>query len=363
MAKELNKDYSIFFMLLRSGLWEREIEDLSSFPLSRACWENIFGWSKLQTVTGIIYEGINHLPDNLLPPEDLLLRWVVEVDSIERKNLLMNQVIVELYNLFERKGIKPILLKGQGVATFYTKPLLRESGDVDLYFSSPQEYMKAECLIEDFGIALRKNPDQSHTYDWKGVVVQHHSTLLDVSNPFAEKLVHDFVRQVGYVQQTLSWDNYHFDIKMPSPCLNVLLLNLHILKHALGWGIGLRQLCDLACVTDAYGENVNFPHLDEIYKRLGVSKWCDLLYSFLNINLGKEGRQHSRISPKDLEDVIWRGGNFGQSLASRSCLSDAVWKRKIKTLFAFSRRFAFACKYAPKEAGWLYVKTLIGQFR
>lgn len=36
------------------------------------------------------------------------------------------------------------------------------------------------------------------------------------------------------------------DVRIPSPVLNLLLQSLHILKHALGWGIGLRQLCDMA---------------------------------------------------------------------------------------------------------------------
>ena len=118
--------------LLRAGLWEREPEDLSCFPLSDKSWENVFRQARRQTVTGLTFVGLQHLADHLLPPETLLLRWAAETDAIERRNKKMNSAIEELYTMFRKRGLNPILQKGQGVARFYGNPLLRECGDIDL---------------------------------------------------------------------------------------------------------------------------------------------------------------------------------------------------------------------------------------
>lgn len=45
------------FVLLRSGLWEKDPEDLSLFPLSDAGWLNVYRESVRQTVTGLVYRG------------------------------------------------------------------------------------------------------------------------------------------------------------------------------------------------------------------------------------------------------------------------------------------------------------------
>lgn len=37
-----NKEVTILFILLRAGLWEKEPESLSLFPLSGESWENIY---------------------------------------------------------------------------------------------------------------------------------------------------------------------------------------------------------------------------------------------------------------------------------------------------------------------------------
>ena len=120
------EDTEVLFILVRAGLWEKVPENLSLFPRSSESWERIFNLAQRQTVTGLVYQGLCQLPDELLPPEQQLLHWVATIDRIERANLRMNRVLTELYGLFHTNGLHPVLQKGQGIARFYEKPLLRE---------------------------------------------------------------------------------------------------------------------------------------------------------------------------------------------------------------------------------------------
>lgn len=118
-------------VLLRSGLWEREPDDLGCFPLSDESWGRLYRLARQQTVTGVVFRGLQHLPDELLPPGPLLLRWAAEVDAIERRNRAVDAAVAELCSKFRANGLEPVLQKGQGVALCYADPALRESGDID----------------------------------------------------------------------------------------------------------------------------------------------------------------------------------------------------------------------------------------
>lgn len=107
-----DKEQTVFLTLLRAGLWETDVDDLSAFPLSVESWRRIFALAAEQTVVGIVYRGLHHIPDNCLPPLNLMCRWVAEIDCIERNNRQMNHALAELIDLFDKHGIWAVLQKG-----------------------------------------------------------------------------------------------------------------------------------------------------------------------------------------------------------------------------------------------------------
>lgn len=110
----LSSEHRALFSLLRAGLWEREPDDLSPFPLTDAGWWNVYRMAVRQTVAGIVYRGLHHLPDTLLPGDGLMIRWVAHAERIEQKNKRMNVVVNRLYRRMDRYGLHPVLLKGRG---------------------------------------------------------------------------------------------------------------------------------------------------------------------------------------------------------------------------------------------------------
>lgn len=60
-----------FFTLLRAGLWNKSIDAIDCFPMSKAEWEALFRISVQQTVEGIVFDGIQMLSSGLLPPREL----------------------------------------------------------------------------------------------------------------------------------------------------------------------------------------------------------------------------------------------------------------------------------------------------
>lgn len=297
----------------------------------------------------------------MLPPESLLLRWMAAADGIERKNKEMNLALDSLLTLFARHGLHPILQKGQGLASLYTYPLLRECGDIDLYFVDEKEFESASDSIQAQGIRLVRKADGSLMYSWHGVPVEHHIRLIDLYHPPHNTKKTDLIWEFRRMALSTASD---LEVTVPAPSLNLLLQYAHILKHALGRGIGLRQLCDLALSCDRWHTDIMPDVLKGVCRQAGLTKWVSLLHAFLTERLGLASDRlpypETAANTQPLLEIIWRGGNFGHQ-AYR--LTRPTLLHKIQTAEAFRRNISFAFRYAPKEALAIFVNLLKGQIR
>ncbi len=380
-----------FFILLRSGLYGSAPEVATVSELSesvRSCTPKGFmaldaeGWRTLkrlagqQTVSGVIFTGASSLPDDLMPPEDIMLQWVVQVEAIEQHGRKIASSQQSLLALFAERGLHPVVQKGSTAAAFYSSPWLRESGDIDLYFAG--DWDEALKVLEETGVTFQKESDGSVSYLWQGTLVEHHPFLLDVCNPLKHKVVKEMESEYGAA----------------SPLMTLLLLSSHILKHCLGRGVGLRQFCDFTMAWRALAPAIPAGDFEEACSKLGLSVWNKLLQAFVNEYLGvhqsglahgsgglsEEGQKpyscNARMK-KDLRHLlalVLEGGNFGQhkqdritvgpasETAARRSRKGGTTPRKFATFAAFCRNFSFALRVAPMEYFGTMASLLKGQF-
>lgn len=361
---EVLKDrvFSALLELLRAGLWEREVEDLSLFPLDEKQWRELYKISHAQTVTGIVYRGISYLPEEFMPPAMHSLKWVAQVDAIERRSEQMNEALANLCKVYREAGLNPVLQKGQGVAQMYAVPSLRESGDIDLWFSTDEWQAAAEVAKQISG-SFTIMPDGAGIYKWQGFDVEHHLEMFDIKNPFKRSFIKRLLG--GSVAETMRLADCDPEIAVPTIEINALLLNTHILKHIIGLGVGLRQFCDLARFYHTAYKSWNGKKIKELYAEAGLLRWNNLLHSFLveyiGLNPSELPYQHSvDINSGRLLDFISLGGNFGLHNKTRNEEQDGSLKLKINTLRHTMVHSLWAFRYAPVE---VVVNTLHLIFR
>ena len=88
MAKEC------FFKLIRLGIGT---EKYSDFPtLDRECWAQVCGIGKTMALMGIMVSGIETLPKEKMPENDILLRLVERDWQTEKMNAELNRKSVEM---------------------------------------------------------------------------------------------------------------------------------------------------------------------------------------------------------------------------------------------------------------------------
>lgn len=401
-----------FIALLRAGLWGRDPLSEGFSRLDDGEWNEVFGISGRQTVTGIVFDGICRLPDDLLPSDGIFAKWVAVVSAIENRNARMNTALKDLVKAFTDNGLRPVLQKGQCIAELYPVPSHRECGDIDLYFPahrslslpkgsgkpseagpfdtssssvSAKHWDLAEEIVRSKGVNVSRMPDGSLSYEWERVEVEHHPMIVGLSDPFQKGWVRTLLDDPGTRPSSLA-----DGLMVPSPKLNALMLNVHILKHAMGKGVGLRQMCDLAMVYHRISESGGKQEMGErifcLYRRAWIQKWSRLLHSFLVEVIGlpeDELPYPEMIVPVGpLLRIVEDGGNFGQYRSKRfgkdhSRLSsghldrgasvpepvEGLMRGKLDTAGMFVRRAGFSLRFAPNEAFWTVVNLAVGQFK
>lgn len=342
------------FALLRAGLWMAKPKETCVFPLSEEEWQEVYDMARSHTVSGVVFQGVCLLPDELMPQQELLDIWVIAADRIERKNRKMNKTVDRLLGLFREHGLHPVLQKGQGVAAMYVHPLQRVCGDIDIYFSTTEEQVVAENIVKELGISVERMPDGALTYVYENTEVEHHPNLLDVYNPFCKRSIRHLVVGEGYEQH------------LPSPLVNLLLLNTHLLKHIIGPGVGLRQFADMARACYVLDGQYDKQEYEKICHQWHIGRWTSELHTFLVDYLGlPPSKLPSSKRSAALDPGIWNkmmgGGNFGFLHTDKEGATKQGIKKKIATARIMTRDLRLSLKLSVTETFFYIWQLLRGQ--
>lgn len=284
-------------------------------PLSADDWIAIRQYAVNHTLEGIIYDSFPLLEDHQLPPQSLRMKWVVRVDQIERHNEKMNEVIAEQYVTFKKQSIKPILQKGQGVASYYRIPSHRISGDIDWCFEA-DGYTKARNFLKDKKLDFEDTAGFSLHYYWKNIHIEHHKKTFDFRSPLKNNYLKKLLETYRERQEEVMIN--HAPVVLLAPELQLLQVNIHILKHLVTYGISLRQFCDSARLYYSVYSKVDNKALEKMYRTTGILKWTHLLHQLLVDYIGLPDSMLPFRYPKDTNcdwmlEEVWYSGNFGFS--------------------------------------------------
>lgn len=365
MNRQVYSDHvDAFLVLLRSGLWTEAPDDMSLFPLSDYSWNSVYELARRHSVTGLVYSGMLRLPDDFMPCRNLLLRWVAEVDAIEKRNRLTDAVLARLASWFSSCSVRAVLVKGQGVAAAYAEPGLRECGDIDFFFPDADGWRVALIELQRRGVVLEHHADGAFSFRMGGVEIELHRSLVDVHAPAACRFAERFVRDKGFVARDIVPAS-GVKVLMPVPVLDLVMQNAHILKHMLGRGIGLRQYCDIAAAYRAY--RGMFAHDEYMYacRCMGLARWTTMLHGFLAGPLGADASLLPSVGGNGVSDRLFERvmltGNFGRGTSRLSGASGYV--RKLNTVRSFLGNACFSLSTAPAEALWTFADLVSGQFK
>lgn len=368
--RQLTPTYRRFLYLLSCGIYNAPVVALGG-PLSERQWYKIIEEAEKQTVSGVVFSAVTRLPETEMPPVSVLAPWLAMVNREVHNYEAMSLTLARLLRLFSTHGLHPVVQKGHAVARFYPRPDSRAFGDIDLWFPG-NERAEADRVISALGIKVTATPDNGSRYVMGKTEVEHHSMLIEVHNPFNAGCLKRLYAKYPPVEMTLSTG---LSVMVPAPMVELLMINIHILKHSLGVGIGLRQFCDYALAWRRFiSPDVNAvdeKEYLEVCRQLGIDRWTSMLHRFVNRYLPSPDTMAVPVFPaKQNADAVERifslvmeGGNFGHYNPHRPARPhrNAI-RRKLSTMMSFLNNRSFVCRLVPGEAFWTFTRLLVGQF-
>ena len=267
------KDHNIqaFFALLQAGLWSDGNPDIRIDGTPD--WQEVYRLATEQSVLGLILVGLEH--SDVKPPQMLLLQWIGEVQMIEQRNKEMNAFIVELIGKLCWADVYTLLVKGQGVAQCYEKPLWRCSGDIDLLLSN-DNYLKAKSALKPIAseVANEDVMTKHQALVINGFDVELHGKMPFIISKRVDDGIDDVLDDLFCRGNVRSWDCNGTQVFLPSPDNDVIFVFTHILHHFFFEGIGLRQICDWCRLLWTYRDKLNRGLLESRFRKMGLmSEW------------------------------------------------------------------------------------------
>lgn len=270
------KESALFFSLLKSGLWGKGNPDICIDGTSD--WNYIYQLAQEQSVQGLLLHGIEELKAKgieLYVPKILLLQWIGEAQQIELRNKEMNAFIAGLIEKLRKNDIYALLVKGQGIAQCYEKPLWRCSGDIDLFMSDDNYHKTKSFLMPMASSAEEEYVREKHlgmTID--GWVVELHGHLYSGLSSRVERELDKLQEDTFYGGQVRSWMNGQTQIFLLKAENDAFYVFTHIMQHFYKEGVGLRQICDWCRLLYTYRDSLNYGLLEQRIKRAGLmSEW------------------------------------------------------------------------------------------
>lgn len=267
----LNKNIEAFLELVRTGLWEKEAR-LEQYE--KIDFEEIYRLAGEQSVVGLVTAGFEHIQD-VKAPQEIVFQCIGESLQLEQTNKAMNQFIEKLVDKMREADIYALLVKGQGIAQCYEKPLWRASGDVDLLLSDSNYKMAKEFLLP---LSSDNKPDERYSKhlgmnidQW---YVEIHGTLRTGLSGRIDKVVDDVQKDVFYGGNVRSWMNGKTTVFLPSPDNDVFFVFTHFIKHFYKEGMNLRQICDWCRLLWTYRDSLNHELLEKRIRKAGLmAEW------------------------------------------------------------------------------------------
>ncbi len=308
---KLDNNQQAFFALVRAGLWEREVR---LAPFEKIDYQEVYRLAEEQSVLGLVTAGLDHIVDVKAPQEEVL-QFVGNSLQLEQTNLLMNGYVAQLIEKLRKNNIYTLLVKGQGIAQCYERPLWRASGDVDLLLdANDYEKAKAYCdsISDSFANETTKNKERLHQeYQFGDWIVELHGTMHAGLSRQMDRVIDQVQNDTFTKKQIRVWRNGETDVALPSPDNDVIFVFSHILQHLFFEGIGLRQICDWCRLLWTYKDTLNHGLMKSRIREMDVVNEWMVLAAFAVKYLGM---------PTDAMPLYSEG---------------AKWKRKAERICSF----------------------------
>lgn len=276
-------------------------------------WEALYEFAKKQTITGVLYAGVEKLPKEQRPPKQILMNWYMMAERIRKRHDRLNEAVIEVTSQFERDGFPNCVLKGQGNALMYPDPAWRMPGDIDLWPLADRKRI--------FKYVRRSFPKTEMLYHHleypilKDVMTEVHFFPMFLNNPLYNRRFQKWIKTVAKEQCGNRVEVPQGSFCKPTDAFNVVYQLAHIRHHFFDEGIGLRQMMDYYFLLRSDAVRARREELCGLLDRFGLLGFAGAVMYAMKEVFGLEEncwltQPQEKIGKMVVEEILMTG-NFG----------------------------------------------------
>lgn len=338
-----------FFELIKVAIENKS--KLSGIPTPNE-WKEIYMLAKQQTLVGILFEALDKLPTEQRPPKAMLMQWFATTEIIQENNARVNADAVKMCESIRKDGLRCVILKGQGIATYYPNPTLRQSGDIDIWIEGGTkkvlQYLRSKGKVSNI---VYTHLDTDVPVETE--VEIHHNPALFYNPIYLFRLHKYLAKQDEMFENKIELSDGSGNIYIPTVEFNRFYIILHIYRHFFSEGIGLRQLLDYYYVLLKGGTEESRQRTMELFRKTGMLKFVGATMWVLQEVFGLEDKYllctTNEKAGKKLLNEIMLAGNFGKydariDRSNHHKLLPRVWssfKRKVRFIIDYPQEILF----------------------
>lgn len=258
---------NIVLSLVCAALNGNPVDSVLFSTVSDKDWHKLMRFANQQSILGLCLDAFDKFSVHEFPTQrNLRMQWIGNVMVLENVYNKQKATIKRLSTLFSDYGLKLVLMKGYGLSKLYPIAAHRGCGDLDVYFCGKGQY--ADDIIKGMGIVVKQNEEKHSVYDYNGVHVENHASIICEQEHPSLFNVENFLKKELYENSSLDAETGCW---LPSAMFNIVFLPLHFAGHFVYGGANLRQIIDYALVVRNAKENTDFNQIDwNAVKKLAV---------------------------------------------------------------------------------------------
>ena len=241
-----------FLTLVRLGIGK----NTSKLPHEED-WPKIREFAEQQGLYAIALDGVEKLPAEQRPPQEILLEWIGEVlQGYEYNFEQYKRTLGEMAAFYNGHGYKMMVLKGYACALDWPRPEHRPCGDIDIWQFGKQK--EADALISaERGIKVDKSHHHHTVFNWSDYLVENHFDFINVHARKSNRDLEKIFKELG--ADDSHWVEVNGEkVYLPSPDLHALFLMRHAVAHFSSTSITMRQLLDWAFFIEKHNKEINW---------------------------------------------------------------------------------------------------------
>ena len=331
----LSRKEQRFFSLLCAGIWNT-VPERELFT-DKVDWDEIYSLAAEQAVVGNVTDGINRLPNDLMPEAEELDPFLGDMMGTEQRNHQINSFIPFLFKAL--KDIPVVLIKGQAVALDYPEPNRRQPGDIDLLLM-PSDYDRAkEILIpKASAVGEEKRAIYHQGLFYRSIEVEVHGSIQTLMSPSLDRKLAAFQEEMFKAGDFSSVELSGTPVPVPNAGFNAIYILVHFLHHYWSSGVGLRQLLDWMLFVSTHKRDIDPYLLEQRLEDLGLKRIWQTFAGFVCEYLGCPPEKlplwtdrYAKSYPH-IWKFLYKSGNFGKN-NPRKRKEEPYLVRKIHSFF------------------------------